>query len=257
MEINIQRIFHLLKKDWKDLVVPFFKVIVIIFLFLTIIPVIANKQNQMMSLSFSYNFISFLLISAGIFGSLSFAEISKLSTRVEYLTLSASNIEKTISKAITVLICFPVLILILYSLCYYLLYGIAQVINFEFNHMLLFEHDNLLLYLLLTGLISSFFSYGSVKYNNNSFVKIIIRLLLGFLIWVLILFLSGLIIFPELWVEVKHELFGIERTVHYSGNPPNISNDFWLFHFLKFAFHYLLLPFIWVLIYFEIKEKQA
>ena len=251
MEFNIQRLWFLLKKDLRLLVVPTFLITSVIYFVISSINLLTligahGPQN----LDLFKNFLIFAYICAAIIGAISFEEIKKRNTRVEYLTLPASAFEKLSSKFISTMIIYPLLIVILYIIGANLINGVANLI---YPDDIIFRPNPDHKWTLYTigAIITSFFAYGSIKFNTGSFIKIILWLIAFALIFAFINFLFSIAMFPEF----RNELFGMgqaQNNMHMEANPA----DHWVISFTKKAFYALPLLF-WVMSYFTLKEKEA
>lgn len=248
MEFNFNRLGFLLLKDIRYLVIPTVLITSIIYFAINMINFIALFNSNVKTLTID-NFYFTFIVSLAVIGSISFDEINKRNKRVDYLNLPASSIEKTISKFLSVMVMFP-LLFIGVSLIFHFIFSISGNIIFQDSFQKEF-FDSSLVQIVFWGLtIASFFTYGSIKYNTTSFVKIILWLLIIVGIWAGLNFLMGLSLFPEL----RAEIFGYDHDYNRVTNL-YIKNH-WIIRFIKNT--YYLLPLIfWVLTYFALKEKEA
>jgi len=199
-----------------------------------------------------YQFVFFFLISSTVLGTITFWEVSKSSDRINYLTLPSSTLEKTTSKFISTMIIFPLLMIFLYIVSFnFMKLFTNSMTDHEFVLQLFGNEPKISLTLLLSGIIISVFSYGSIRYNNASFVKIILRIAVMIAILAAFIFLMALVIIPEFRALV----FGItyEQPVMQS---TNVNNDHWFISLSKMGL-YFIIPLFWTLSYFSLKEKEA
>lgn len=248
MEFNIKRIGFLLLKDMRFLVVPTFLITAVIHFVITLINLFALFQSNSKTLSID-NFYFVFLIGLAVIGSISFDEVNKRNKRIDYLNLPASPIEKVSSKFLSVMIIYPILFIgisLLYHVIFLMFGNILFPTEFQMGSL-----DSNINYIIFWGLtIASFFTYGSIKYNTASFVKILLWLLLFIAIWAALNFLLGISLFPELRAEV----FGYDH--EYNRVAKLNIKDHWVIDFIKRAYYLLPLLF-WVLTYFALNEKEA
>jgi len=256
MEFNIKRLGLLLRKDLFDIVLKSLGIVGLIFFVITTFNlVIANfiADNGPRHYDIYATWISVFLISCAVIGSISYEEVAKRPTRIEYLNLPASTLEKTGSKFISAGIIFPIMMIIMY----YIMYAYASGFNAIAGNDLVINnqpdvHQHIIW--VVGAIIVSFFAYGSIKYNNASFPKIIIWGLAMLVAFGIIMFLYGLIMFPEL----RAEIFGngeMNNQLHNNNQDPNIEELF-IVRLVTKLFYIVPLIF-WTFSFFTLKEKEA
>lgn len=254
MEFNINRLVHLLRKDFLEIILKSVAIIsLILFVITTINLVIAafepNQGNH--SYDIFATWLGVFLISCSIVGAISFEEINKRPSRIEYLSLPASAIEKIASKIINVAILFPILMIALY----YIIYGYATAVNGILGEIIRLnnEPDESIFILLTVGaIITAFFAYGSIKYNTASFPKIIIWALAFCAIFGVVMFIYAFIMFEPL----RAEIMGYEQDYGRTMNSGQNIENHWVLKLFQKLFYFVPLIF-WTLSYFTLKEKEA
>ncbi len=253
MEFNIQRLTHLIRKDFLEIILKTIAIIALIFFVITTINLVIAGigPNQGDQYDIFNTWLIMFFISCSIVGSISFEEINKRYGRIEYLSLPASSLEKISSKIINVAIIFPILMIVLY----YLIYGYASGINNMFGEFITLNNQpDEKQYILYTvgAIITAFFAYGSIKYNTASFPKIIVWGLAFAGMFAAIMFIYAFIMFEPL----RAEILGY-------GHPPNQQvrtadnvENHWVLSFAKKLFYFVPIIF-WTLSYFTLKEKEA
>ena len=252
MEFNLNRLKLLLAKDFMELILKTTGIVALIFFVVTtfnlVISFFANGDRHSYDIFSSW--LGIMFVSCSIIGAVTWEEIKKRPSRIEYLALPATVGEKTISKIISVAIVFPILMIGVY----FIVYGYATLGSLLIGDRLHLNTEmdgNGVKLFAIGSIITSFFAYGSIKYNTTSYPKIIVFGLFGFALFLLISFIIAFVLFPELRAAIFGNLQEGEN-VETTGDP----GDWWLIKFLKNA--YYLVPLIfWGLCYFTLKEKEA
>lgn len=258
MEFSLNRLRYLLTLDFKNILGNVtLKIIGTIFL----IGAIFNSINLLTSehhdvVQVYYQFVFFLIVCSVIIGSLVFIEMRKSSERVSYLSLPATAIEKICSKFIISMVVFPILMFVMYTIGYYFI----RLLNISFSSnslILIFIGKNssiqFSLILHISMILISIFAYGSIRYNNASFVKIVIRVITIIVITAFLSFILALILLPPFRAEV----FG--QPYHRPVFPLNhdIGENHWFPKLAEFSFFFVIIPVFWMMSYFSLKEKEV
>ena len=258
MEISIKRLIHLLKLDFKkifgDQILKVFGVFLFIYIIGNAINLIIINDNDVDQLY--YQFISFLLISSIVIGTLVFIEMKKANERVAYLSLPASLLEKLVSKFTISMIVFPIVMIVMYTIGFYIIKYSTLLFtdkDLVFTYMRSKNTANIKEILHVCFIILSVFAYGSIRYNNTSFVKIIIRLFVMVLIALLISFIFAIILIPPFRAEVFGQPYG-SPVLH---SNSNINDQHWFPQLAIFSYYYFIIPVFWLMTYFTLKEKEA
>ncbi len=250
MEFNLGRVLFLFKKDLRQLVLPTFLTTTVIFIVILGFNVFGLLDSHApANLDIFGNFLAFFYISLAIIGSLSWEEINKRNKRIDYLVLPASSLEKTTSKFVSVMLVYPALMILVYIVLAPLVNSIAGLlydgpITFNYNA------DSKLLLLNAGLIITSFFAYGSIKFNTSSFIKIILWGLGLFGIFALVSFVMALTLYPDLRAEV----FGYDSTITRSFNID--PEDHWVPK-LAMKLYYIVPLIFWTMSFYTLKEKEA
>lgn len=250
MEFNLQRLLFLFKKDLRNLVLPTFLTTTVIFVVILGFNVFGLLDSRgPANLDIFGSFLFFFYISLAIVGSISWEEINKRNKRIDYLVLPASTLEKTASKFLSVMLVYPLLMILLYIVLAPLVNSVAGVlydgpITFNYNA------DSKLILANAGLIIVSFFSYGSIKFNTGSFIKIILWGLAMLGIFALISFIIALTLYPDLRAEV----FGYETDLKRSMNID--PGDHWIPQ-LGQKLYYIVPLIFWTMSFYTLKEKEA
>lgn len=250
MEFNFQRLLFLFKKDFRHLVLPTFlttSLIFIVILGFNVLGLLDSHGPQ--NLDIFGSFLFFVYISLAIIGSITWEEINKRNKRIDYLVLPASTMEKTASKFISIMIVYPLLMVLLYMVLAPLVNGIAGVL---YDGPIIFNYnaDNKVILANAGLIITSFFAYGSIKFNTGSFIKIILWGLAVMGVFALISFIMALTLYPDLRAEV----FGFESTIQRSMNVD--PGEHWIPQ-LAIKLYYIVPLIFWTMSYYTLKEKEA
>lgn len=200
------------------------------------------------SLEMHSNFIGVIIIGGIIVGALSFSELFKRHSRINYLNLPASATEKVLSKAFVYIILYPLVMFLSFLVFKGIFLGIQNVTGGRISITDSFEME--MKYLIPTILLCiSVFFYGAVRFNTYGFVKTIVLVLLTVLFLAGFTFLCSYITFPELRMAIAGE------HVMHMGPEPDLGNH-WLIKFFKILFY--LAPLIFVgLSIVCLKEKEG
>jgi len=193
MSFQISRLIKLLRIEVTENFLKSFLVVGLVFVGLMTIGIIGDYLDDgKASLDLYALFTSVTLIGGAIIGSSSFEELNKRHSRVNYLNLPASALEKVLSKGIVNIIIYPIAMFLIFLVARTIFQGI-DAIHLEGSFPL--KPKYLIAAILFT--ISIFF-YGSVRFNTLAFPKTI-ALVLGFaLILAAFTFITSYAIFPEL-----------------------------------------------------------
>jgi hypothetical protein len=195
------------------------------------------------------NLLGVIFIGGIILGSLSFSELFKRHTRINYLNLPASASEKVLSKAFVNILLYPLSMFALFLLAKGIFTGLDSLTDGAIYIADRFEMKMTLLIPSILLCISVFF-YGAVRFNAYGFVYTIISIILIFLTVAAFAFICAYLIFPELRMAIA----GNEPDNNISIGP-NMENH-WLIQFYKVLFY--LAPAIFVaLSIICLKEKEG
>lgn len=250
MEFNFKRLLFLFKKDLRYLIVPTFLITGLILAIILGLQLLGLLDSQgPVNIDFFSNFLVFAFISLSIIGSISWEEINKRNKRIDYLLLPASSLEKTLSKFISVVIVYPLMVILLFAALVPILQSLANLFydgTITFNRAI----DDKIILLNAGMIVVSFFAYGSIRFNNSSYVKIILWGLAIIGIFALISFLFAIALYPDLRAEV----FGYESTLQRNMNVD--TGNHWIISLAKKLYYAVPLIF-WTMSYYSLKEKEA
>jgi len=244
---NPSRFWLLLKKD----VIENYRIIGLIILSAIVIAILAFFANPERDFYEEF-FPAAMLIAGFIFASMSFNELHSKDQRHVYLSLPASNLEKFLSKLFLSTVGFALalsLIFWIFSVVFSPL--VANTLGTQldaFNPLA----ENPWLAIRLFVVLQSIFLLGSVYFNHYAFVKTNGALLLLAIILVIIFYLLArtiLATYFEGWTFRPHNV--VPSTV-----MENFMEDSGT-RIAKNLFWFVLAPFLWVVAYFKLKEREA
>jgi len=201
---------------------------------------------SIMMISFSPNidFYSFYYIGFYISGILiagtAFSDFRKKESTIMYLTLPASAFEKLLSQLIIVSLGF----ILFYTAAFFIFWGISFIWRslFELETQLpfyIFNKSEFLHSILQLWFWQAIFLIGSASFSKAPLVKTTASIFIViFFLGIYIMFFITKILFDDLQ-------FGTHYTYH--GKVNVINSDLLL----------ILIPFLWAVTFFKIKEKQV
>jgi len=244
---NPSRLWLLLKKD----VIENYRIIGLIILSAIVIAILALFGNPERDFYGEF-FPAAILVAGFIFASMSFNELHSKDQRHVYLSLPASNLEKFLSKLFLSTIGFASALTLMYWIFSLLISPLATyILGTEFDAFNPFI-GNAWLSIRLFLILQSIFLLGSVYFNHYAFVKTNGALLVFAIVSVAILYLLARIILAQYfegWVfRPRNVVPSTYMEIFMEDKGTRIA---------KFLLWFVLAPFMWVVAYFKLKEREA
>jgi hypothetical protein len=211
----------------------------------------------------------FLIFGVGTFyASQYFNDLGSRAKGLNFLLVPASAFEKLLCSLLYTALLFLVVFLASFYLVDVLMVSIANaipasvqpgdkavVVNVFDMTMLPFNKDMAFNYIFTFLSVQSAFLLGSVYFEKYSFIKTIIGVfILGFIILCLVFF------FYEELLPPGHHIKGFLTSylVREDGvNDRLIQIPGWIGKTLQFLLMYAIAPFLWIVTYYRLKEKQV
>jgi hypothetical protein len=271
---NFKRFTLLVLKHWADnkrrytlAVLAFIGLLITWFVF----SILTGFDNIPMGRQVQTITFYFLLFAVGTFyASQYFNELGARPKAINFLLVPASAFEKLLCSLLYTVILF----LVAFTACYYvadiLMVGVANalpantvivgepspsVVNVFDMISIPFNSDTMFNFLFFFLSIQSAFLLGSVYFEKYSFIKTIISgFIVGFIVFCLVFF------FYEELLPPGYHLKGFLTSylVHVDGvNDRLVQIPAWIGRVLHFLVMYAIAPFLWIVTYYRLKEKQV
>lgn len=196
-----------------------------------------------------------LFVGGFLFTSIIYNELNTPQKRHVYLSLPSTNLEKLSSKLFLSAFIYPLIALITYYIFSLIINSIAvSVFNFRYDDFMLADYRiwrNIGLYMVLQSL----FLLGAIHFNKHAFLKTTLSLILLGAIFLGITYLLSRL---ALWGYV--EGWGFELRPDYEMQPSPTFEAFIgpvFVKTVKLLFWLLMAPFIWVIAFFKLKEREV
>ena len=202
-----------------------------------------------------------LFFGGFIFTSLSFNELYREQSRVFYVTLPASSLEKLLSKLIITSIGYIIGSLILYFLFSVAVFFLNTLI-FGFGHQIFNPFHPIILHCIRIYFVTqSVFLLGALYFKRNAFLKTILSLF-GLAIAYAAFILAILFILYVVTTINRHIYFSLEFFTQLGSkgfNYPSIINDMGkiLLYIRQILFWFVLAPLLWIVSFFRLKEIEV
>ncbi len=253
MELEINRLVNLIRRDFivhKKSINYGFIGLSILLVGLVFLKIISNDFGETsLRSSFWFRTFTFFLIGGGLmWTSIIYWEFKQPQSRLTYLTLPASHLEKMLSRMFYSLILYPVVL----GLLFFLVFHLVQLLNGSVLWDTPMGGRFSTLARVYVGLHSVVFLFA-IWINKYVAPKAAIISLVTAL---LVAFVSALlfrIVFSDLFT-------GLEMNGNFSIEPKQEFKDKAENGYLPFAASYLPYVgavFLWVVSYFKLKEKEA
>jgi hypothetical protein len=215
--------------------------------------------------------VTFFLSLFGVgtfYASQYFADLGSRAKGINFLLVPASAFEKLLCSLLYTVVVFFVVFTSAFYLVDILMVSIANslpgaeklnektnVINVFKVILLRFNMDSTINFLLFFFSVQSAFLLGSVYFEKYSFIKTIIS---GFV--------AGFILFCMMYFFYEHLLprgdfyrgFLTSYLVHVDGiNDRLVQVPAWIGEVFRFMIMYAIAPFLWIVTYYRLKEKQV
>lgn len=248
--ISLKRIGLLSRKEFFENFLPHFKILgIVLFALLVISCVIAYFDPHDVDVHIEPAFVIF----GFIYIVNSFSEFKSLPTRADYLNLPATAEEKVFTKWIFGNVYYWIgiaLVFAMYVLLQELIIGL--IMGHEVKNFNPFEQGYFKALHFIIVIFSVYF-FGAATFNTGSWYKVLLWAVIGFVAYMILVFLFAYALFPDLRAAIHGDPSGLEN-----GVPVDlILEDFWLLKLGKFFINYLAAPFFWFMTYLKIKEKEV
>jgi len=248
MKFNFNRLINLVRRDliiYKNYLL-FGIAGLFIFLFGLSQLVAYNDNQPVLDPDFWYGWWVALFVGGGlVFTALVFWEFKSHAGRIQFLSLPASNLEKTISRLFYSAIAYPVVITAIIALAYLLTSSFLG-----FSDWGSYGDEELSIPLHIFYLGNAFIYIWAIAFNRFVIPKTIIFSFLAFMAFAFMASLGFRIIF--------HEHFEGLTIMNHSFQVTNGSEiEMNIGRWLKPVLLYCIPVFFWVVAYFKMKEKEA
>ncbi len=256
---NLKRFYLLLQKDFYTQ----YKTYLIAWGAISGILFIVNISSIASYNQWNFNLVFYpltLFIGGFIFTSLSFNELTHEQSRISYLTLPASNIEKFASRLIATSIGYVLVSLVLYFLFSLFTFAVNYLI-FGHAHPIFNPCHPLIGFCISIYLVTqSIFLFGAVYFRGNTFIKTILSLFtLAIAYWVFIILAALLtlyIISLTGYIHFSWDLFF--KGLYYPSIPSAFKSVFEIFsRVVRILFWFILAPLCWIITIIHLKEIEV
>jgi hypothetical protein len=270
---SFKRFTLLVKKHWADnkkryalSAMAFFGLLIIWFVF-----TILTLSDEMIPMGKEVQTITFFfsLFAVGTFyASQYFSDLGSRAKGINFLLVPASAFEKLLCSLLYTTLLFFVVFTATYYLADILMVGIAKTISgtvqtdekiavanvFDITIIPL-NKDTTLNFLLFFFSVQSAFLLGSVYFEKYSFIKTIISgFIAGFILFCFVFFFYEQLLPPG----DHHRGFLTSYRVRVDGADDRlIQIPNWIGQIFRFLIMYGIAPFLWVVTYYRLKEKQV
>lgn len=229
---------------------------------------LADRQNMMHRELQQVTFFLSLFAVGTFYASQYFHDLGSRAKGINFLLVPASTFEKLLCSLLYTVILFSVVFIASFYLVDTLMVAIANnlsaenaaaekitVINVFDVTLLSFNRDSVVNFLLFFFSVQSAFLLGSVYFEKYSFIKTIIAGFVAcFILFCLMYFFNELVL-PK---GGYHNGFLTSYRVHIDGiNDRLIQVPRWIGETFLFLAMYFIAPFVWIVTYFRLKEKQV
>lgn len=268
---SFKRFSLLVAKHWADnkkryllSIIAFAGLLIAWFVFTMLIDdrILMGQGIQFVTYFFS------LFIVGTFYANQYFRELGSRSKGINFLLVPASAFEKILCSLLFTVILFFIVFTSVFYLVDVLMVGIAKsfqtaampesekgLINVFGAARLPLDGNSALNILLVFFSVQSVFLLGSIYFEKYSFIKTIIT---GFVIF-FIVFLSVYFLYEMMpnGGYVNHFLTSYRVNNGGKGNDYLVSVPVWLGQILYYFLMYGAAPFLWIVTYFRLKEKQV
>jgi hypothetical protein len=249
-----------MKKDvlenYKVVLLGYIAVIGIVLFFLLID---AQKVNAHLWTNFNQIYKISMSFVGILFAGMAFTNFRTKESSINYLTLPASNIEKTISQIILFSFGTMITYTIVFFISQFLFIAIGKAfytieIGF-FNPFAKENIENVNLLIIAQSVFIAGASYfkKQVIFKTVAIIFILWLVIFGVFAYLMSFTLNNLPNNVGLFAE-----FGFSNS-YINGNAQNIikTKDLWTGRILEIFFTYLFVPILWVATYYNVKEKEV
>ncbi|MBN1413068.1 MAG: hypothetical protein JW969_19670 [Spirochaetales bacterium] len=256
---SIKRFWLLLRKDFytqsRSCLIGLGAIFSILF--------IVNISSILTSSQWNFNLVFYpltLFIGGFIVTSMSFTELAAERSRIPYLTLPASILEKFVSKLAVTSIGYTIVSL--------LLYFVFSVVAFAFNSLVFWQAhpifnplDPVILRTISIYLVTqSIFLFGAVFFRGNAFIKTVLSLFALAIVYTGFTWLAGIVTYYSLSMNTSV----VFPAAFMNGGPGSYPFFQGLRAFgeivlsvIKVLFWAVMAPLFWVISFFRLKETEV
>lgn len=262
MELSINRLINLIKRDWivhKKFTLSF---ILILFLFGGFVMWASSDVDsngiQLKNIPAEAGmivFVSMLFVGGLLITLLTFSEFNRDTSRLQFLSLPASNFEKLVSKWLYTLPGFLLVVTMLFAIAYsFFGFIMESIYDIKFSSIGEIDFRDISYFLLAFLVLHAFCFLMAVLYNRYTIPKTILTALGLLAITIFLLGLIFRIVFFDHWVGFftpSEKQMQVEVTHNFK---------VWVESFftkLPYIVPAIVVPFMWVVSYFKMKEKEA
>lgn len=262
MELSINRLIKLIKRDWivhKKFALSF---VLLLFLFGGFVMWAASdvdkdwvQLNAIPPEAGMIVFVAMLFVGGSLLTLLTFSEFKRDTSRLQYLGLPASNLEKMLSKWLYTLPGFLLFLTVLFFIVYWF-FGFVVESYYDVNFVSIGQIDfrDIQHFMIAFLIAHSFFFLMAVLYNKYTIPKTILTAFGLLAVTVIILGLIFRIVFFDHW-EGFYTPSPKQMDVDLSQSFKDWAENF--FSNLQYVGVGVIVPFMWVISYFKMKEKEA
>ncbi len=252
MEFNTNRVINLIIRNLTENIGTLLKSVVIVSCILLVITIFENIFRSYISyVALMANAQIAMFIGGAIFSSVIFKEMHAPAKAYRFLTLPVSNLEKLIYAWV---LTSPLVVVVSFSMIYLIswlaLAFLVSVFHIQYTVLDLVNDTGFGKTALIYMLIQPFFLLGAVSFKKNTFINtVLVSIIIGFSI---ALFTYTLIVLVFPWNDVTHDLVG--KMMPVPAIEQFFENKF--APLIRFLFEYIMAPFVLVITYYKLKEKQ-
>lgn len=258
MNLSINRVFSLLKREMvinRKQMLLFFIAVMLPFGFFMLIVSDEYDNKRMLPPDAGEIVFGLLLILGGfVFTTSIFKEYRTHANRIQYLMIPASHAEKFISKWIISLPGFILLAFVIFSIGYnFFSWVIAKAFKVYFISFFELQWSYFFNWIFWYFVLHSIYLLLSTLFNRYPILKSVVSIFLFFLIGMLVCMLFFRVIYYD---QFEGFFNPINPGSFYIGAEPAewlMQND----TKLKWGISLILVPYLYLISYFKIKEKEA
>jgi hypothetical protein len=257
---NVKRFWLLIKRDVYTQYKTYLVGLGAIFSILIIVNVASIASYKYWNFNLVFYPLT-LFIGGFIFTSLCFNELYQEQSRVSYVTLPASVLEKFISKLVITSIGYVLVSLVIYFLFSVIVFFLNSLI-FGIAHRIFNPfHPVIWLCIRIYLITQAIFLFGAVCFIKNAFIKTILCLFGLALIYTIfvsaVVFIMYMVLSFNGHIYFSFKLF-TETGAQGVNNPSVIITIATILAYnIKILFWFVLAPLLWVVAFFRLKEIEV
>ena len=249
-----------MKKDvlenLKTILLGYVSVIGVVLFFLLID---AQKTNAHLWLGFNQIFQTSIAFVGIVVAGMAFTNFRTKELSSSYLTLPASNIEKTISQIILVTFGTIISYTVVFYISHFLFIAIGKAFyTMEIQYFNPFDYENIR-YIKSIIIAQSVFIAGASYFKKAPIFK---TSAVVFVLWMILLGIFSYLMINTIEnlpnnIGLKVDLGISKSNINYNSHYIIQTTDLWSGQILEIFFTYLLAPIFWTITYFNVKEKEV